>query len=94
MISLAVVAGRLQSWKSLLPWRTEYQQISMPDRLQTNLKGVNFIPTMAESRQGVAEALEILTNTPLGQALTQFGLVSRQCVIYMFHAYLACKRPK
>ena len=77
-ISLAVVEGRLDSWKSVVPWRTEYRQNSIEDRFQTNFNRDNFIPTVAESRQGVVETLELLTNTPLGQFLTQFGLVSQQ----------------
>ena len=77
-ISLAIVEGRLDSWKSVVPWRTEYKQNSIEDRFQTNFNRVNFIPTVAESRQGVVETLEVLTNTPLGQVLTQFGLVSQQ----------------
>ena len=77
-ISLAVVEGRSDSWKSVVPWRTKYKQNSIEDRFQTNFNRVNFIPTVAESRQGVVETLEVLTNTPLGQVLTQFGLVSQQ----------------
>ena len=77
-ISLAVVEGRLDSWKSVVPWRTKYRENSIDDRFQTNFNRDNFIPTVAESRQGVVETLELLTNTPLGQALTQFGLVSQQ----------------
>ena len=81
IINLAIVEGRLQSWKSLVPWRTEYQQNSIHDRFQTNFNPVSFIPKVAENRQGLAETLEVLTNTPVGQVLTQFGLVSQQLAI-------------